>query len=97
LNVEIKRGPGFKGDIKLDIVGFTTGSKEGEEQPASTNLDITPATLHGDQTLGAIVIKPKNNCPIGTRDIVIIAETKVGNETIIQFSERIPLTVKEKK
>ncbi len=97
LNVEVRRAPGFKGDIKLDIVGFTTGSKEGEEEPPTINLDITPATLRGDQTLGAIVIKPKNNSPIGTRDIVIVAESKIGNETIVQYSERIPLTVKEKK
>ncbi len=97
LNVEVKRAKDFKGDIKIDIQGFNTGSKEGDEQPANLNLDITPATLRGEQIHGAIVIKPKGSCPPGTRDIVLVAETKVNGETITQFSERIPLTVKEKK
>ncbi|HLX62582.1 MAG TPA: PPC domain-containing protein [Planctomycetota bacterium] len=97
LNVEVKRKAGFKGDIKVNITGFNTGSKEGDEQPANLNLDITPATLRGEQVHGAVVIKPKFNCPTGTRDIVLFAEAKMDGETITQFSERIPLTVKEKK
>ncbi len=97
LSFDVKRAPGFKGEIKLTIAGFTTGSNTGDEPPPATNLDITPATLKDDQTHGVIGIKPKGDCPVGTRDIVIIAECKVGDETITQFSERIPLTVNEKK
>ena len=95
--VEVQRAEGFKGDIKVDLVGFNTGSNKGDEQPPSTNMDITPATLRGTQTRGAIIIKPKGNCPIASRDIALVAESKVNSDTITIFSERIPLTVNEKK
>ena len=43
-----------------------------------------------------LTFKAKGNSEVGTRNVVIRAEAKLGKETVVQYSPAIPLTVKAK-
>jgi len=96
--VPISRSGDFSGPVKITLEGFSSGRDPATRMPMNIvrNFDVTPLNLAPDQSFGRLAIKAKNNAEIGTRMVVLRAEAKVGEETIVQYSPAFPLTVTEK-
>ena len=51
---------------------------------------------HVDEAFGRLTFRVNPNSELGTRMVVLRAETKVGNDTYVQYSPAFPLTVTDK-
>ena len=60
------------------------------------NVVVTPLTLKGVDSFGKLNLRVNGNSELGTRLVVLRAETKMGNDTWVQYSPAFPLTVTEK-
>jgi len=98
LGVALKRREGFTGDVTISLEGFTAGRDDKTKLPKATteSLDLKPVTLKGGQDSAVLSFKPKANCELGTRTILIRADAKVGAYAVVQYSRPIPLTVLDK-
>ena len=64
--------------------------------PIAKNLLVTPLTVKSDEAFGRLDFRVNPNSELGTRMVVLRAETKVGNDTYVEYSPAFPLTVTEK-
>jgi hypothetical protein len=98
LPVPIIRVAGFKGDVQVTLEGFAAGRDLATRMPTAIgkNFVVTPLTLKGNESFGKLSVKVNPNSEVGTRMVVIRAETKVGNDTYVQYSQAFPLMVTEK-
>lgn len=94
LPVSVARGSGFpSGDVQLTLEGFTLGRDAEGPLPIARSLKVTPATVAGANSIGALTFTVEGNAEQGTRMVVLRAEAKVGNDTVIQYSPAFPLTI----
>ena len=92
--VVINRGGAFAtGDVQVTLEGFTAGREGPGPAPTARSLKLTPLTIGGGNTFGTLDFTAEPNAEQGTRLVVIRAEAKVGNDTVIQYSPAFPLTV----
>jgi hypothetical protein len=98
LPIPIRRSDDFDGPIQLTLEGFSAGRdpKDRQPSPISKNFDITALAADPQTALAKLTIKPKGNCELGTRMVVIRAEGKIGNDTWVEYSPAFPITVVEK-
>ena len=98
LPVPITRAAGFKGDVQVTLEGFAAGRDPATRMPTAIgkNFVVTPLTLKGNESFGKLSVKVNPNSEVGTRMVVIRAETKVGNDTYVEYSQAFPLMVTEK-
>ncbi len=98
LPVPIVRNPGFSGDVVVTLEGFSSGRDPGTRQPMpiQRNMNPVPLTLKGTDSFGRMNVTINGNSEVGTRLVVYRAETKVGNDTFVQYSPAFPITVTEK-
>lgn len=96
--VPIQRSSDFRGDIQITLEGFTSGRDSSTGMPNALTRDfaLTPLTISPDSAFGKLTYKVNGNSETGTRLVVLKAEAKVGDETIVQYSPAFPLTVSEK-
>ena len=97
LSVAIEPVPGFDAPVTVTLEGYASGRDpaSGLPAPATNQLDFKPTTLSASNSLGIVSVTPKENAEVGTRNVVLRAEAKVGNTTWVQYSPAFPLTVKE--
>jgi hypothetical protein len=94
LSVAINRGKDFPtGDVQISLEGFSLGRDQSGPVPIARSLKLAPLTIAGDQTVGVLTFVAEGNAEQGTRLVVLRAEAKVGNDTIVQYSPAFPLTV----
>jgi hypothetical protein len=88
---------GFDGDVKLTVEGYAAGLDPQTNEPfgIDKNLDIKPITLKAKETQGVIEIKTSAKTEKGRRTIVVKAEGTVNGEAYAEYSQLIPMTVKE--
>ena len=98
LPVPITRNPGFTGDVQITLEGFSSGRDPANRlpNPIARNINLAPLTLKGPDSFGKLSVTINGNSEVGTRMVVLRAETKVGNDTYVQYSPAFPLTVTEK-
>jgi hypothetical protein len=94
LSVAINRGKDFPtGDVQISLEGFSLGRDANGPIPITRSLKLAPLTIVNDQTVGVLTFVAEGNAEQGTRLVVLRAEAKVGNDTIVQYSPAFPLTV----
>jgi hypothetical protein len=94
LSVAINRGKDFPtGDVQISLEGFSLGRDANGPVSIARSLKLAPLTITGDQVVGVLTFVAEGNAEQGTRLVVLKAEAKVGNDTIVQYSPAFPLTV----
>ena len=88
LAFRVQRREGFAGEIKISIEGFSLG-----REPITNSFEITALPLKGFDSAASVKLRAKANAEIGTRHIFGRAEAQVNGETIVQYSQPIPVTV----
>jgi hypothetical protein len=98
LPVPITRDAGFTAQVQVSLEGFSSGRDPATrmESPIARNLVVSPFTIGGVDCFGTLNIRPTATCELGTRMVVLRAETKVGPDTYVVYSDAFPLTVTEK-
>jgi hypothetical protein len=98
LPVPITRDAGFTAQVQVSLEGFSSGRDPATrmESPIAPNLVVSPLTIGGVDCFGTLNIRPAATCELGTRMVVLRAETKVGPDTYVVYSDAFPLTVTEK-
>jgi hypothetical protein len=96
--VPIARAAGFSGDVTVTLEGFVAGRDPQTRQPMAIakSLNVTPLVMKGAESFGKLTVRANGNSEVGTRMVVLRAETKVGNDTWVQYSPAFALTVTEK-
>jgi hypothetical protein len=95
LPVVVTRGQGFaSGDVQVTLEGFSLGRDPAGPPPIARSIKLTPLTGAGDNLVGALAYTAEGNAEVGTRLVVLRAEAKVGDQTIVQYSAPFALTVK---
>jgi hypothetical protein len=94
LPVAITRGGNFaKGDVQVTVEGFSLGREGMSPAPITRSIKFAPLTIAGDNVVGALALTAEGNAEQGTRLVVLRAETKIGNDTIVEYSPAFALTV----
>ena len=93
--VPINRLGNFKGDVQVTLEGFAKGREGDRPKPITKELKLNPLTIAGDKLFGTLTFEPENESETGTRLVILKAEAKAGNDTIIEYSPAFPLTVEK--
>jgi hypothetical protein len=91
--VLVSRRGNFAGDVSVTLVGFTSGREGNGPRPIERSLRVTPLTVPGAGTFGTLGFQVDGGSETGTRTVVLRAEAKVGNDTVVTYSPAFPLTV----
>jgi hypothetical protein len=87
--VLINRDGGFKGNVTVTLEGYASGNP----RMIARQIKVTPLVLNGETQFGLLAFQPEPGADMATRMVVLKAETKMGDETITQYSPAFPLTV----
>ena len=79
--------------MQVSLEGFSLGRDANGPIPIARSLKLAPLSIPGDQSVGVLTFVAEGNAEQGTRSVVLKAEAKVGNDTIVQYSPAFPLTV----
>ena len=90
VDVTIGRRPGFTGDVKLSVVGFSAG-----RAPVTKSLDVRENTLKGEASSGQIKLTARGDSEIGTRHILVRAEATDAGQPVVLFSQPVAVTVSQ--
>jgi hypothetical protein len=91
--VIVNRLNGFTGDVRVTLEGFVTGRENGLPKATARSIKFEPATVNAGNTFGTLAFNVDPASEVGTRVVVLRAEAKVGNDTIVQYSQAFPMTV----
>jgi hypothetical protein len=91
--VLVSRQNGFAGDVNVTLQGFSSGREGNGPRPIERSLKLTPLTVGGMGTFGTLGFQVDGQSETGTRVVVLRAEAKVGNDTVVTYSPAFPLTV----
>jgi hypothetical protein len=96
--IPIFRSPDFAAPVQVTLEGFSAGRDPATRMPApiTKNFQVTALTVAPEGAVGKLSFKPNGNCELGTRMVVVKAESKIGNDTYVQYSPAFPVTVVEK-
>ena len=89
LELAVKRRPNFSGEIRLTLEGY--GSERGS---LSRDLDAPATKVQAGETRASIKLKARPDAQPGTRPVYVKAEATVEGQTVIQYSQAIPLTIR---
>ncbi|HXE54989.1 MAG TPA: hypothetical protein VN541_18350, partial [Tepidisphaeraceae bacterium] len=95
LPVPITRTGGFKGDVTVTLEGFVRAADGAEPAPISREFKIQPLMFTGDKQFGMLSFEPDRVAETGTRKVVLKAESKVGDETLVTYSPAFPITIEK--
>lgn len=93
--VPINRLGNFTGDVQVTLEGFVKGRENNAPGAISSEFKLNPLTISGDKCFGMLTFAPQRREQTGTRMVVLKAETKVGDETITEYSPAFPMTVEK--
>jgi hypothetical protein len=79
--------------VRVTLEGFSAGRDANGPLPIARSVNVTPLTIPGDGTVGALTYTVEPTAEQGTRLVVLRAEAKVGNDTVVQYSPAFPLTI----
>jgi hypothetical protein len=88
IDVLINRRPGFAGEVKLSAVGFSAA-----RAPITKSLDAKEVTVKGDVSTAQLKLTAKVDSELGTRHVLVRGEANDGEQTIVQFSQPVAVTV----
>jgi hypothetical protein len=91
--VLVSRRNGFDADVNVTLQGFTSGREGNGPRPIERSLKLTPLAVPGMGTFGTLGFQVDAGAETGTRMVVLRAEAKVGNDTVVTYSPAFPLTV----
>ena len=91
--VPINRLGNFSGDVRVTLEGFTSARDSDKPVPIDREFKINPLTISGDSLFGTLTFEPERRAETATRMVVLKAEAKVGDETVVEYSPAFPLTV----
>jgi hypothetical protein len=91
--VLLSRRDGFAGDVSITLQGFTSGREGNGPRPIDRSLKLTPLNVPGMGTFGTLGFQVDGGSETGTRMVVLRAEAKVGNDTVVSYSPAFPMTV----
>ena len=88
----------FTGDVKVTLEGFISGRDPNTAAPTplAGALKIEALTLPAGKTAGRLNVEIERSSGVRARYVVLRAETKMGDESRIEFSQPFVLTVLEK-
>lgn len=93
--VPISRAGGFKGDVRITLEGFVRSRDGNKPAPITSEFKLTPLTLPGDNQFGMLTFEPDRVTDPGTRMVVLKAESKIGDDTIVTYSPAFPMTIEK--
>jgi hypothetical protein len=93
--VPINRIGDFKGDVQVTLEGFNAGRENDMPRPISRSLKLNPLTIPGDKLFGTLTFEAENGAETGTRLVVLKAESKIGTDTVTEYSPAFPLTIEK--
>ena len=91
--VIINRQGNFTGDVSVTLEGFGTGRDGNGPAPIDRNLNLKPLTVGQMATFGTLGFQVDGRSQTGTKLVVLRAEAKIGNDTVVQYSPAFPMTV----
>jgi len=91
--VLITRRDGFKGDVSLTLEGFVSDPTAASPPSIAKQIKIQPMTLASGQEFGLLTLLPDRTADLATRMVVLKAQTKMGDETITEYSPAFGLTI----
>lgn len=89
--VLINRVNNFAGEVSVTLEGFTSGREGNTPRPIDRSLKSQPLKLAG--TFGTLGFQADPGAETGTRMVVLRAEAKVGDQTVVEYSPAFPMTV----
>lgn len=90
VDVEVVRRDGFDADIKLTLDGYSAG-----REPLERNVETASITLKGQESRARLNLKAKADSEIGSRPIYVRGEATVDGQAVTQFSQPLPLTIRQ--
>ncbi len=90
IEVEAERSSGFTNDIELTAEGYSL-----DRGLISNHVEVAAVTLKGGQSRAKVSLKAKAGAQTGTRTIVIKGDTLVNGYTNTQYTQTIPLTIRQ--
>lgn len=90
LEVLVHRQEGFDREIRLSAEGFSSG-----REPLTRNVEFQPVTIQPAETRARLTLKARMDSEIGSRPIYIKGEATAEGQTLAQFSQTIPLTLRQ--
>ncbi len=88
--VEVTRQPGFTGEIRLALEGFSAG-----RDPITRSLETEPVTLKGVETRARLSFKARLDSELGTRPVWVRAESTVAGRAVSCVSRPVMFTADE--
>ncbi|HVR36480.1 MAG TPA: hypothetical protein VMS21_11580, partial [Methylomirabilota bacterium] len=88
--VEATRRPGFEGEIKVMLEGYSEG-----KEPITKSFDVGAVTLKSGETLARLNPRAKLDAETGTRSVFARAEATINGQAASVYSEPIAVTVGE--
>ncbi len=94
LAAQVTRAAGFDGPVKISLEGFVSG-RDGKGRPKTIGGSIkAPAvTAEPGRRIVVLQLDATKNAELGTRNVVLRAEGKVGGETVVEYGLPFPLQV----
>lgn len=93
--VPIDRMGEFAGDVQITLEGFAKGREGNMPKPITKELRLNPLTLGAGKLFGTLTFEPEREAEPGTRMVVLKAEAKIGNDTVVEYSPAFPLTIEK--
>jgi hypothetical protein len=91
--VPIDRIGEFAGDVQITLEGFAKGREGNLPKPITKELRLNPLTLGAGKLFGTLTFEPEREAEPGTRMVVLKAEAKIGNDTVVEYSPAFGLTI----
>jgi hypothetical protein len=90
LDVLVPRQVGFDGEIKLSIEGYGAARRA-----LGPGLETTPVTAKAMDRQVSLQLRANRDAEIASRPIYVRGEATVAGHTIVQYSQPIPLSVRQ--
>src|SRR5206468_2300303 len=90
LDLLVPRHDGFEGEIKLTLEGYVAA-----RQALGQGLETAPVTVKANESRAALKLKAKLDAEIGSRPVYVRGEATVDGQTVVQYSQPIPLTIRQ--
>jgi hypothetical protein len=90
LKVRGKRRSDFEGEIKLALEGYAYGRDNLTEQ-----IESPEVILKAGESDASLQVKARAYAEPGSRPVYVKAETTVDRQSVVQYSDPIPLTIRQ--
>lgn len=93
--VPINRSGHFRGDVQVTLEGYSTGRENDMPGPIARSLKLNPLTIPADKLFGTLTFEVERRAETGARLVVLKAESKIGNDTVTEYSRAFPITIEK--